>query len=725
MEINDSTQNIIKYDAFISYKRTKQNVILANYLHRMLERYKIPKSFNKLGYLGKIGRVFKDTEELSTTTNLQKKICEKVRQSKTFILVCSNETHHSEWVKLEIKTFLETGRIDRIIVLLTEGDIHNDLLKLFKQYGVEVKPDYYSYKDDDNPEQYISKIEVIEINGNSEMESIIKLKSQRAKIIAKIIGCDQNIITNLDEHISRRKNFIIKLSMLVGAIVLMGSLFMLNTIEESKKDELIIQKRVSKKVLYEIANDININAWEVPEIENEIRNSFKADILDINKRNIKLEVSESSDSIKSDIATNYVLLSDLYLLSGNLDAATELYQNAVDNLKIMNKSFIEYGELIDATSDYITLGDLQCRQKKYEDAIKSYEKVLVLNKRYKKCRKESKIASFSYKVKDILVFFGICQYVNSSRMKDLVLKQNDALIYQKIGDAYYDTQKYPNAINAYYESCNILDSISISETEESRLAKINLYNKIGNSNYLEWNIKTAIDWYVCSMQMLDQLLSEYKGSRMVALNKMMTHKFMGDAISVTGDSENALKQYIAAHEVCKKFGILDAVETDFKMYNDTTLIYNELANRYLMAKDIKKSLEYYKEFMVMEKEKYDKLNNSYYKTIDKEQKELYLSDIKSSMSLCNLMLNKPEIAITDAKDAISSNPNNDNAIANLAFALCIQGQTTELKGIFEEVETWTDSRAEKFYTYCTYTLRNLQSLNVSINKLKSIKILLP
>lgn len=57
-----------KYDAFISYRHTEPDKAIAEKLHRMLETYKVPKAVIKMGSQKKVGRVFRDREELPTSS---------------------------------------------------------------------------------------------------------------------------------------------------------------------------------------------------------------------------------------------------------------------------------------------------------------------------------------------------------------------------------------------------------------------------------------------------------------------------------------------------------------------------------------------------------------------------------------------------------------------------------------------------------------------------------
>lgn len=111
-----------KYDAFISYRHTEPDKTIAERLHRILETYRVPKAVVKMGIRKKVGRVFRDREELPTSSNLAESIQEALENSEHLIVVCSPRTPGSQWVCKEIETFAALHGHDRILALLIEGE---------------------------------------------------------------------------------------------------------------------------------------------------------------------------------------------------------------------------------------------------------------------------------------------------------------------------------------------------------------------------------------------------------------------------------------------------------------------------------------------------------------------------------------------------------------------------------------------------------------------------
>ena len=138
---------IYNYDVFISYRHLSSDKKWAKWLLESLETWRAPKELIKKGFPKRIGRVFRDEEELSTSSNLSKSIEKALIHSKYLVVICSKDTAQSVWVEREIKIFKELGRFDRIIVLLIDGEPNesfNRELTFIEENGVikETEPFY-------------------------------------------------------------------------------------------------------------------------------------------------------------------------------------------------------------------------------------------------------------------------------------------------------------------------------------------------------------------------------------------------------------------------------------------------------------------------------------------------------------------------------------------------------------------------------------------------------
>jgi WD40 repeat protein len=112
-----------EYSAFVSYRHSPPDRQWALWLQHAIENYNIPRRLaNDKGLSRRIGRVFRDEEELSASSDLSADIVNALKASRFLIVVCSPRTPQSRWVNEEVRRFRELGRADRILALLIEGE---------------------------------------------------------------------------------------------------------------------------------------------------------------------------------------------------------------------------------------------------------------------------------------------------------------------------------------------------------------------------------------------------------------------------------------------------------------------------------------------------------------------------------------------------------------------------------------------------------------------------
>jgi WD40 repeat protein len=110
-----------RYRAFISYRHVQPDRRLAIWFHKALERFRTPRASRKAGARPRVGKVFRDEEELHTSSDLTETIRAALRESDFLIVVCSPESASSKWVNAEIEYFREIGRGAYILPILIDG----------------------------------------------------------------------------------------------------------------------------------------------------------------------------------------------------------------------------------------------------------------------------------------------------------------------------------------------------------------------------------------------------------------------------------------------------------------------------------------------------------------------------------------------------------------------------------------------------------------------------
>ncbi|GAA0859604.1 TIR domain-containing protein [Aliiglaciecola litoralis] len=112
-----------KYTAFISYCHADAE--WADWLHRSLEKFTIPKALRNeenRALPNSFYPIFKDREELPTSSALEDRITDALEASRYLIVICSPKAARSKWVNEEIAIFKSLGRGDRILCLIIDGE---------------------------------------------------------------------------------------------------------------------------------------------------------------------------------------------------------------------------------------------------------------------------------------------------------------------------------------------------------------------------------------------------------------------------------------------------------------------------------------------------------------------------------------------------------------------------------------------------------------------------
>jgi tetratricopeptide (TPR) repeat protein len=118
-----------KYRAFISYSHKDEK--WASWLHKALETYTVPKHLvGRVTPMGavpsKMGKVFRDREELSSSHSLGAELTQSLQDSASQIIICSPNAAKSHWTNEEILTYKRLGRESRIFCLIVDGEPGTD-----------------------------------------------------------------------------------------------------------------------------------------------------------------------------------------------------------------------------------------------------------------------------------------------------------------------------------------------------------------------------------------------------------------------------------------------------------------------------------------------------------------------------------------------------------------------------------------------------------------------
>ena len=117
-----------RYRAFISYSHANQQ--WGQWLHKALEEYRVPSAYvgmtnnSQETIERKLGKIFRDRDELTSGPSLHKSILAALEASDNLIVLCSPEAARSSYVNQEIIEFKRLGRSNRVHALIVSGEPH-------------------------------------------------------------------------------------------------------------------------------------------------------------------------------------------------------------------------------------------------------------------------------------------------------------------------------------------------------------------------------------------------------------------------------------------------------------------------------------------------------------------------------------------------------------------------------------------------------------------------
>ncbi|MFT7617293.1 MAG: hypothetical protein ACI97A_000928 [Planctomycetota bacterium] len=211
---DDESNRTYRFDAFISYRHVETDRQYAKWLHRALETYRIPKTLVAQGYPSRVGRVFRDEEELPASPNLSHSIEEALETSRFLVVVCSPRIKESIWCDAEVQKFRDLGRHDKIIALLIEGEPVDSFLPSLCEIRSEL------VQQDGTRIEHIEAVEPLAADVRpSRHESQRELKNlAKLRILACILGCRFDDLRQREQ--GRKQKRMAALGLTLGFLVL-------------------------------------------------------------------------------------------------------------------------------------------------------------------------------------------------------------------------------------------------------------------------------------------------------------------------------------------------------------------------------------------------------------------------------------------------------------------------------------------------------------------------
>lgn len=167
----------MKYKAFISYRHGGIDEKVAIQVRKRIEQYYIPRKIRKARSIKRVGRIFRDTEELRAAGDLSAIIAEALDETEWLIVICSRRYQKSVWCMREIEYFLKIRSRDQVIIILVDGEPEESFPKILTEVEkdgeiVEVEP------------------LAVDIRGKTEHQIIKNLKREKIRFLASMLSVE-------------------------------------------------------------------------------------------------------------------------------------------------------------------------------------------------------------------------------------------------------------------------------------------------------------------------------------------------------------------------------------------------------------------------------------------------------------------------------------------------------------------------------------------------------
>ena len=220
-----------RYKAFISYRHMSPDQDIARKLHKLIETYGIPSYLKKSLGIQKMGRVFRDQEELPLSSDLGHDIHEALDESEWFICICSPRYLESKWCMEELNYFINIGRRDHVLAILVEGEPA-------ASFPEQIRFEYRDGKLIENEPL------AADVRAANVQDSLKKLNNEKLRIMAPMLGVRYDDLKQRDRI--RRNRIILSAALAVIALLSMFLIYALNKnrqITNERNEALIAESK--------------------------------------------------------------------------------------------------------------------------------------------------------------------------------------------------------------------------------------------------------------------------------------------------------------------------------------------------------------------------------------------------------------------------------------------------------------------------------------------------
>ena len=218
-----------KYDAFISYRHLPLDKAVAKKLHTELETYHIPKSVAKATGKAKMGKVFRDEEELPLAVSLSENIEYALSVSEWLIVICTPDLLQSRWCMQEIDTFIKLGKREKILLVLASGTPDTSFPPQLRTIETE---------------EGIKEVEPLAANIVSEdiPKTVKKLEQEKLRVLAPMLGVGYDDL----KRRARQRRIRITAAVTAAVVIAAAGSGIYISANNKKKAQLLLQTQTNR-----------------------------------------------------------------------------------------------------------------------------------------------------------------------------------------------------------------------------------------------------------------------------------------------------------------------------------------------------------------------------------------------------------------------------------------------------------------------------------------------
>jgi len=359
--MSDNVATDYKYRAFISYSHKDEK--WAAWLHKALETFRVPKYLvgetTTMGTVPqRMGKVFRDREELSSSHSLGTELTQALEDSACQIVICSPNAANSHWTNEEILTYKRLGRENRIFCLIVDGEPGTDTECFPPAVRFQMGVDGILTEDAAEPIAADART-----HGDGKQNAKLKL-------ISGILGVGFDALKQREQQRRHRRMYIITAAAIAGMIVTSG----LATLAVLARNEAEIQ-RTQAEIDAETARqttDFMVSLFSVSDPSEALGNTITArEIMD-----------QGAERIERELTTQPTIQATLMETMGTVYTSLGLYKQAAI---LLRSALIKRQELfgeqhLEVARTYDSLGEVLTLQAEYAQAGAMLRKALTIRR---------------------------------------------------------------------------------------------------------------------------------------------------------------------------------------------------------------------------------------------------------------------------------------------------------------------------------------------------------